>query len=571
MILHCSWRGMPLAAVTGCLLALASCSRVPVGGTDSREPSLRFAAMQTEDASAPLETVGLPGTQAESFATAGFGWISTYIGPDSPASSGAPADLSESGRDQTDAICTLLLREELVPDRAAWSGWRVPGTDVRGAATQIPLAVAPLTVRVWSHEAGLRDGLFSGRVSRAQGGLHVWGRVGGEWDPEWLAGAFASSAVRWPPGLDGMGAVTTPRWCGGAVWRHMPRLPGNARTNDLGVFPTSWPPDEEAAIARGWLRITWPMAVTCWSDGSWVLLSVFGAAGQLQCHADRTGTMRNRPPEDFLAPDAEPVMLKWLERLDKEWHAPCIAEPIHALDPTVVSVTRRRQLVAGDPDQLRDVAEHPTETLELAGVAEPHTRRVRNQSCEFLTSQEWAKGADAPIPEKALEYLNLPAGTTCWQVSLEAHAILGTATVGLLAFPPGVQADGAVLHAVTAQGTPLDLGPDLPRREIAQWVLSERFFALTVLRPTAPQTRWSVETYGVQEELTKRLAAYLGEYGWRLVLCPTSRKKLGEGMLFRTVEGEPFGLDGKGRIGDQPWGRARVFVDQALLHVVFER
>jgi hypothetical protein len=194
---------------------------------------------------------------------------------------------------------------------------------------------------------------------------------------------------------------------------------------------------------------------------------------------------------------------------------------------------------------------------DLIGPLNAHVRGMKRDWLTLLGPDDWAPGAVATVSAEVLTYLNVPADTQTWQVSLAHDPVFGDADAGLM-----------VMARDPEHWT-----------HLVQWVIGAERFSLTIAdrqaltlyeHPLMNPSRDGGATVG--QDAARDLPLFLGEYGWRLALSPMERQTNvnGEGVMLTPKPDTPFGLLGEQRVGDQPWAQCRVYIDEAVKHIVFD-
>jgi len=488
----------------------------------ARRPEIRSLRLEPAPESAPPPPgLGdgplLPEDVAAALRGEEFFWggLMKWMRPNAPEWGALPIDPPATTIADTDGLFRAIFNAALVPDPSRWVAYRfgAPGED--RAWDGRGLVAAPITARMAIGDEASEVKL-TGRAWRVTGAIGFVLHVDPPLTDADLETAFPVSFTKWLPGTLGIGEVTHRPLGGGAEWRH-------------------WTPDPDGRPA--WIRTNiWPMSVLSWSNGEWLMVAVSPAWGW-GMETPRIHTVPN-----FLKPNVPRVSLQRVRELDELFHK---RAPFSGVTGPTADMFRVEVISSLPPND------------DLIGPINAHTRGMERDWLKLLAPDDWAAGSLAPLPAKALRYLNVPEGTTTWQVHLTGHPVFGDATAGLM-----------ILSTDPERWT-----------HLVQWVIGPEKFALTVAERNGP-VRYEEPGRGLSGDgghtaLThagKDLPLFLGEYGWRLALSPMDIRTdvCGNGVLLTPKPDTPFGVLGEERVGDQPWAHCKVFHDEAVKHIVFD-
>jgi hypothetical protein len=438
-------------------------------------------------------------------------------------------------RERTDADCTdlarIFLTDSFIAGCRPWRYYRISRRDraVGGAEIcQVPVAIRPVGGSLALEGPVPSSCELHGRLIRLPGKIGVIAEVTGPSVPGDLHRLAPVAAIRWPPGLAGIGRTTEQSLAGGTLWTHSEREDGPRGPHSSDPYTY------------------WPFLVRSWSDGHLWVMSI-GTGWVEGC-----GTLPATGPDphcDFLA---DPGGWGW-------------------------GSTRglRRWTLATDPfDYVApDLAAYGRYTAYVGPQAAPVAKSAR---LRFLTSDELARAANAPVPEAVRPYWEAPDGLTCPTVTLRGDPVVGDATVGLAAIAPFRDTPGYRMQAAALQG------------KLVQWTLMQDAVALTYFRgleadPGHPGD--SAKGYGYLRDYERGAAddecrASGRMLQWLLPLepqrwfrfLPQKWEKRPEGYWWtlKLLPDTEVGLLRKIRVGNTPWGRATVWSDPAIGHFVFD-
>lgn len=421
----------------------------------------------------------------------------------------------EGAVSETEGLFGAIFRSELLPVSRTWIAYELPPLDGEAASDWRPLMIAPASAQVRVGGDTTRT-LLTGRAWRTGGSIGFVLKAEPAPVDACLEVAFPASAINWLPGTLGMGEVTHRPVAGGMEWQH-------------------WTPASEGRLS-GLLTWIWPMCVRSWSDGAWLAVAVAPAWGE----GMERPTMRSIP--NFLRPNVPRVSLQRVSELDELFHRRAPVTPVEKLTEDLF-----RQ---PDPS-----ARTPGE--DLIGPLNAHLRGMKGDWLTLLGQDDWAPGGVAAVPAEVLTYLNVPPDTQTWQVSLAHHPVFGDANAGLMVMARDPQ------HWT----------------HLVQWVIGPDKLALTIAdrqglvwyeNPMMDPSADGGATTG--QHAARDVPLFCGEYGWRLALAPMDIETNvnGEGVVLTPKPDTPFGLLGEERVGDQPWAKCRIYIDEAVEHFVFD-
>ncbi len=435
-----------------------------------------------------------------------------------------PPDLEEPAPEVTaelDACARALFDEALVPSANAWRVFRlapdsgagqsaVRSTHAARAQVSAELSVAGAVVRL--------DGLIF-RTDYAAG-LLLHADTGTEVA---LHERVPEVAVRWPAGVMGCGRSFVSDEGTGSRFAYA-LASDDAQPSRLDdVHPAVW----------------WPFRVSCWSDGEWVALSV-----PLTTESDA-----ERPTEPSVRPfRAGQSAQSTGGRLQAEQDGGRTSS-LRAVQRLTNATLAGRSASGGDTDDC------------LAEV-QPFLSGLDELRVGLLDGADWAEASVEPAPDSVRRYAGLPDDTHCLTVRKPRHAADRALTAGLLEMDDltgGI--DGGLVE-----------GPRL-----VQWTLGGDWLSITVVSRQAPRLYGWVNARcahlpSEKRMLTQELTHCLGAYGRSLTLVPVDIQEghAGRGLLVTPRPDTPYGLYGESTVGEQPWGRCRIYVDPAILHIVFD-
>jgi len=431
---------------------------------------------------------------------------------------GSPESLSQGSTEvvlsDTDKMIRGLFVDELVPGKSRWRLARI--SPAASARASLPVARAPFGVRLTT-PSGCQLAL-RGTVWRTTLEAGIVAEVDGESPPEPLDVLVPVAAIRWPSGyLDAVPGVRSASGDGYAWWHS--RAP--AARDVLGMF----------------LAMSWPLQVRGWSDARVVAVTVTAVTARDRMGADA------RPPSDFIA--------------DTEARRPRGKALASAQGPARPTATPLADLSLGTH---RWVGPQGMGTTGLDVCVNEHTGGLRDMRLRLIDEPRWTAARQAEgVPPPLLPYLRMPADQPTAALDLRDDPVFGNAVAGLAAGDRGRNGE--------------------TEAPLIQWVLGDDYLALTVVSRYAP--RYYADMADVPWEdhpdtrtaLTDDLYHYLGPYGRSLALVPVDirgKANGGRGFIVTPRLDTPCGILGDQKVGDMPWGRCRIYVDRAILHIVFD-
>ncbi len=429
-------------------------------------------------------------------------------------------EISLASEDYGDVVvdCDLMVRDVFVDNVADGGGeWRFfdctyapppPGAERLDTNRSYAIAVRPLrgTIR---REDGTGVEL-AGHLWRQNVLVTVTLAPVDGADTAGLESELPAAILAWPGGLAGIGKVTREERGDARVWRH------------------EQPSPDEGILA--WLSPVggWPLSVEAEADAEGVRLSLSAIP------SGRPGRFRpklfRKPMPSFLV-DEEARYQPWETDVREAKLTPSTSAA-DALPPPVAPTS-------------------PTDPAEVVNAGSGGAASLRMR---LLSSSEWRAGRIERVPATVLPYLDLPEDTECLSAHISGDRVLGNATAGLL------------LYQSWGDPAPYDR---------VQWVLGEGWVGVTryPLRPEAAYERHlSRGPQGLNWRVADDLIDTLGHYGQLLSLVPvnTTAWRWQEHATIRPRPGTPYGLYGESTVGEQPWGKCRIYVDPAILHIVFD-
>jgi len=290
-----------------------------------------------------------------------------------------------------------------------------------------------------------------------------------------------------------------------------------------GVLWTRAPWTKADGALNDWVHGYPPVAVSSWSDGSaWVMVATITHP----CYISASG------PDtwDFMAlkdPRGPPGIQAFVMRSNDD----------HGLTPllgaTEVPSALREQL-----RRATDAMRHP----DLGMSDAPGTI-------------DWDTARRQPVPNVVCNYLPVTRGTECLTVS-SADAAPGAWLSGLLEPGPARSPTTGMIE-----------GPML-------WRLAGTRLSVTVV-PDREYPANGPSHRGLHALPTLAMIALprlFGEYGRYLCLTPMRETLVedGDALLLKPDPATEVGLLERVKVGDTPWGRCRIYVDPAILHIVFD-
>lgn len=270
--------------------------------------------------------------------------------------------------------------------------------------------------------------------------------------------------------------------------------------------------DGDSVLGRD-IGFLWPTNLSCWSDGRWFALGIF-----IDGKPDMSSAAVTPPPAFITHADREPRCL---------------------------------------PDDLGRYDLRPAASADAAALAPTVNDRPaagRDLRLRFVSAAQWTGGAVTPVPDEVARRLGLAPGTESLMIDLRSDPVLGDAKVGLL---------DCVDRRRSLQK---------PMQGPCQWVLARDYFAVTLVSQISLAMDGGRSSEPPGEWLWHQLPMLLGGDGLRLTAVPVHKRRTfsGRGLLAWPAPDTLVGFPEQYRVGEQPWGRCRIYVDPAILHIVFD-
>jgi hypothetical protein len=409
-----------------------------------------------------------------------------------------------------DDMVAMLVRDGVLTPEGDWRFVRGTPSDDQ------PAAGGPLARRDYAASVPAEDGTdvrLACRVARGDYGVHFLAHAETPDAKQALHKVSPAAVFNWPAGTELIGHVTELDEAGWHFWS-----------------VTAWTPPAADTLSGPMLRMAWPLRIRSVSNGEWWFILV-ETAGPVQW-----GGATKQPytlPIDFIRdPDG----------------------------PFAANAAFYRGLLGQTPGFRRALTGVTTcaDAVSVAAAVNAYNAHApRDLRLHMLTEDEWAAGGVTAVPRQVAERLGVPDGTSTLAVAVAGHSDLGDATVGLL-------------DCETREGDARDLGGPL------QWALGGDYLAITVTSPEMVRTLYRAgkaqTAFALPWTIELELRTLLGDDGTRLCLVPVEMKDLG-GRHSYLIAPEPdtvAGYPDRYRVGDAPWGKCRIYVDPAILHIVFD-
>ncbi|MBD3174499.1 MAG: hypothetical protein GF320_04935 [Armatimonadia bacterium] len=352
---------------------------------------------------------------------------------------------------------------------------------------------------------------LEGRAGVVFGGDSVGalGQIEPAQDPRTAMRLVASTVVRWPDGMYGMGRASLDTTDAGALrWSHLPLDPL----------------DNRGGVADPALAASWPMTIKGWTDGRWWAVIV----------TTRWPPQIRHP----LPPDGEmPV-----ERAPGEPSRGAALRAAVPLAPTLVELSEIDALA----DVLREGAKlWLSDAWAAFGDLDLRAPGILGSPNQW---EQTALVSPPPSVSGVLARSDLPP-------SLGFHLLDGE-SVGVYSLPeaPGFWYGGApAVLQWAASGRAVALTQVVPTGQFGDDA-----------DPVPPQM--------ARDLIRDTLPRLLGARGRRLCLVPLDVEPVAgtPWALFTPDPDHRIGWDGETRVGDTDWGNCRIYVHPSILHIVFD-